>query len=469
MPRQPNPQNRLACDRCHGQKLRCQKGPASQGSCLRCSRSNTTCVFSPRQRRQVHTQVQAQEEGADSNAASIAPSPTAKEQAEVHPQSFTVDDNASPGAGLDFLDDDLFLDHDFGEMHHASTANADSVNPSALTLPVSSPSSNGWSAFLGIGPGSQPVFVDNLSPDSLTDWSSHFNGGCQLGIDKGFSLFGRAQAYTPGHVESASSDASTPPEVTFQDVDPTQCIRQLAELNVKLYEHAEILPAVTMDPNGQLPTSDGRLFPIDETFIVTQAFIDVVDRLYPRIGRISNFVPDHATVLLLLSCANRVFDIYQIIVGHMKACIAHRITPVTTDGRAVSLPKIHIGRYAPPSPAAITMHMLMVILMASNLFDQLQDVLGVWWHSPGDTTKTTPVQSGPERAEVELAVGQRARFPEFTDEAKSAMAVRAATVAREIVGARQQLLNTPGMRGNGMMNMAAETGPWHARDTYPKT
>ncbi|KAK3331808.1 hypothetical protein B0T19DRAFT_472826 [Cercophora scortea] len=452
MPRQPNPQNRLACDRCHGQKLRCQKGPAGQGSCLRCSRSNTACVFSPRQRRQVQ-----------GTAAPTAPSiPTTKEQVEAQSQSQSqqrsstaVEHDAYHQAGLDFLDDNLFLNHDFGEMHHDGTKNSDSVNLSALTfplpLPASPPDSNGWSAFLGINPGSQPILVNNPKPDPPADWSSIFNGGCQLGIDKGFSLFGKFPTYTPGHVESASSDASTPPEeATLQDVDPTQCIRQLAELNVKLYEHAEILPAVTMDPNGQLPTSDGRLFPIDETFTITQAFIDVVDRLYPRVGRVSHFVPDHATVLLLLSCANRVFDIYQIIIGHMKACIAHRVTPVTADGRAISLPKIRIGRYAPPSPAAITMHMLMVILMASNLFDQLQDVLGVWWN--GDTATTAPVQSGPERAEVELAVGQRARFPEFTDEAKSAMAVRAARVAKEIVGTRQQLLNTPGMRGDGMMN-----------------
>ena len=43
----PGPvRTRLACDRCHSQKLRCPKDPASS-ACTRCARAGATCTFSP--------------------------------------------------------------------------------------------------------------------------------------------------------------------------------------------------------------------------------------------------------------------------------------------------------------------------------------------------------------------------------------------------------------------------------------
>ncbi|KAK0639805.1 hypothetical protein B0T16DRAFT_463442 [Cercophora newfieldiana] len=115
-----------------------------------------------------------------------------------------------------------------------------------------------------------------------------------------------------------------------------------------------------------------------------------------------------------------------------------------------TLPPFKIGSFSVPSPAAMTMHMLIVILMASNLFDQLQEVLGVR-NIAASTSSPSPLQSSHDRFEVEVAVGTRSHFPEFTDEAKSEVSRRARLVAGELVNTRQLLLDMPGMRSSVSM------------------
>lgn len=190
---------------------------------------------------------------------------------------------------------------------------------------------------------------------------------------------------------------------------------------------------------------DGRLFAIDKTFSMTQTLVDLVGRLYPPPDTDATGDVDQGTILLLLSCANRVFDIYELIVGHMRGCIKHKLTPVTSDGKTLLLPQLRIGSFAPPTPAAMAVHMLMVVLMASNLFDQLQQVLGVW---RTDRTGVSGPAMGTRRwTEVELAIGARSRFPDFTDEARSEVSRRASAVAGEILSTRQLLLDNVGLAG----------------------
>lgn len=45
-PAQPQ-QQRQACDRCHGQKLRCHRGVKPSGACQRCARAGEKCTYSP--------------------------------------------------------------------------------------------------------------------------------------------------------------------------------------------------------------------------------------------------------------------------------------------------------------------------------------------------------------------------------------------------------------------------------------
>ncbi|KAB5582844.1 hypothetical protein GE09DRAFT_284013 [Coniochaeta sp. 2T2.1] len=47
MGRDERPQQRQACDRCHWQKLRCDRETSDNGACLRCIKRRTSCTYSP--------------------------------------------------------------------------------------------------------------------------------------------------------------------------------------------------------------------------------------------------------------------------------------------------------------------------------------------------------------------------------------------------------------------------------------
>ena len=270
------------------------------------------------------------------------------------------------------------------------------------------------------------------------------------------------QARPPNQLPFDRGATDPTPSMTAPKMDPIYTIRELADLNVHLYQHAETLPPATSVVSDRRPSVKGRLFEIDETFQMTQRLVDIIHDLYPNNNTVTPLpsTPDQGTVLLLLSCANRVFNIYETIFSHMRGCINGHLTPVHADGMTVSLPSIRIGSFSPPSPAAVTMHMLMVILMASNLFDQLQEVLGL--HRSTRLERATETATADEenghvsrecshdRLEVELAVGTRTQFPDFTDQARSEVLRRARFVAGEIVSTRQMLLDMPGMRGSGV-------------------
>ncbi|KAK3368416.1 hypothetical protein B0H63DRAFT_488428 [Podospora didyma] len=414
MPRKHNPQNRLACDRCHSQKLRCQRQEGQGGGCQRCTRANATCVFSPRQRR----------------VTACPPQPSPEQQ------------QLLPTPPL--LDETLLL----SDCQHDTQLTSTSVTQ----LPAESLHLD-FSAF------------DAIDPGSLSDWSGLLAFGSPPNLSSGGSEWEDMQIVdtVPSLSPDSSADTDIPSSVNDfpaagttdrnclspEELDPIpSSVRLLADLNVRLYEHAETLPplptaAATAVPSPPaVPSRENtNLFAIDETFHMTQALIDVVNRLYPSTPTM--FSPDQSTVLLLLSCANRVFDIYQVMISHMRFCLLHKITPVGRDGKGIRLPQLRIGTFAPPTPAALTMHMLMVILMASNLFDQLQEVLGVWRQS----NKARPVRSSHDPVEIELAVGKKTCFPDFTEDAKSEVVRRAGDVAGEIVSTRELLLSKSGLKG----------------------
>ena len=219
---------------------------------------------------------------------------------------------------------------------------------------------------------------------------------------------------------------SNAPTLTHQTPDIGDVVRKLATLNVELYQHNSTLPPTSSSRTDRTPSAEGRIFAIDETFRLTQSLIDTLRILYPSVGQANpEFVPDQGTLLLIMSCSTRVFDIYEVIFAHMRGCIQHSLTPVTPDGNTIRLPPLRIGSFAPPTPSAIAMHMLLVIIMASQLFDHLQEVLGSWHRS---------------------RAGSEARVPGFTNEAAAEMVNRARNVAGEILAARQMVLGIPGLQ-----------------------
>lgn len=236
--------------------------------------------------------------------------------------------------------------------------------------------------------------------------------------------------------------------VSGQSNEMVQYVRQLADLNVLLCEHMSMLPPLHTSPSqaGRVPSMNGQLFPIDKTFSLTQSLIDHLKQLYPQSGPIRSFIPDQGTLLLIMSCSGRVFDIYEVIFGHMRGCVNDNITPVTSNGQTLVLPQLKIGAYAPPKPTAIAMQMLLIVMLASELFDQLREVLGVWQRS---MTALKSGQLAPHSEDYDLVVETGPQYPSFPEGTRLEMERRAQIVAGEIVGMRRMLMNIPGMTGNG--------------------
>jgi hypothetical protein len=181
-------------------------------------------------------------------------------------------------------------------------------------------------------------------------------------------------------------------------------VQKLANLNVKLFEHHQTLPTRTSSVSYQAPTVDGRMFAMDQTFRLTQHLIDIMHEVLPliespKLGVASSSSPssqkvanatesednlttehraiDKGTLHLILSCYNRVLDTYELIFYHLRNCTTSSITPLYPDGTTVRIPPIQMGSYSQPPDTAVAMQMLLVIIMAAQLFDRLQDIMGL--------------------------------------------------------------------------------------------
>ncbi len=239
----------------------------------------------------------------------------------------------------------------------------------------------------------------------------------------------------------------------------------------------------------QADIEKGKMFAIDQTFKLTQTLIEVLVHLYPRfdssvvqheadllpflsltsandssavapqllqnnpkslhtfdsMGRSTNRLhkgqeppPSHppldqGTVLLILSCYHRLVDIYEGIFGHMQACIKHSITPITEDGQTFRLPPLKVGDYVAPASAAIAMQMMLVIRMSSQLFDQMQEVMGAG--------NPASVDLGRDGEDVRIDSTSRP-LSALTDMACQAMQIRACGMSERISSTRMMLLQS---------------------------
>ncbi|KAK1782650.1 hypothetical protein QBC45DRAFT_209721 [Copromyces sp. CBS 386.78] len=487
-------QSRLACDRCHSQKLRCPRldkttkhadGSSKQPrACVRCERAKVPCVFSPRQRRTVIPKSAGAPKPTPPNrniAASANATPASTGLTKTVP---TVPENEKVNSV---------------EVESRPCSLADPL-PSATTTPTD---------MEGLG---QDLYASSYldgsdlhvqMPDSCSDPSTTCTDMCPLSLDtttgidwdnlllpdplpplsQGWSLLDMDKSLHPAPApdplfpphgpqlpfdlmtNSSNNDMdpilflpSSNPPVDYsnpQALTPYSPVRQLANLNVSLYEHLCLIPQLystrglpTLTPVLRIDVLEKRLLAIDHTFQLTQELIDIVGKLYPRSVPLSGddaptvhgtgtggvpLAQDQATMLLLLSCAQRVCDVYDLMLSHMGKCIKKNTLAHFNDGglKPVRLPPFRVaGVFAPPpTDKAVTLHMFMVMMMASNLFDQLQEVLGLWRHEE---------QAGLDAVDLQ--------YPDFGGrEAKEAIRKKARDVTMEIVSIRQMIMSFPGM------------------------
>lgn len=282
------------------------------------------------------------------------------------------------------------------------------------------------------------------------------------------------------------------------------CIRQVAELNVRLFEHADKLPplpsktatehntsAVRREGSSADPwqSGDSETFPIDQTFHLTRAFMDMLCHFYPRPKGSANSPPsssdppnqpnmyptpsthdqtnlpqvanppavDRGTALLILSCYHRLIDIYEGIFGHARACIKHKVAPKTADGKSFRLPQMQIGSYVPPESSALAMEMLLMIQMSSQLFDQMREILsrsGLFAADPRPGEAVVRAAAGQDIWRTAAAAATDEAGGQCTQAAASCCTIesayedmekRATRMAENIAGTRQLLLQSGAM------------------------
>ena len=204
-------------------------------------------------------------------------------------------------------------------------------------------------------------------------------------------------------------------------------IQKLSDTNVKLFQHsATIPPVIESSPNlsealgnqekdGNTSSTShsllyfGQEFAIDQTFLLSQQLIDILNELFPRFLKNSslreqsrtpllmqspsssprassntNQTPttdanpfasylDQGSILLVLSCYMRVIDIYDKICGHIRNCVSD--TSPAAKATQLTLPGLSIGGFSlHKSPA---MKIMLMLQLAEQLLDCIRDIVGL--------------------------------------------------------------------------------------------
>ncbi|KAK2767370.1 hypothetical protein FQN53_006456 [Emmonsiellopsis sp. PD_33] len=374
-------QIRSACDRCHAQKLRCERR-RGQDRCARCVRLDASCIFSPRQPR----------------TTTHPPRPRLKHQA-------PIDGTCSHGlSGLKGSDGNRAIDACQGTDFHAQYQPDNRLQLDLATPESLDTSHRGWS--------DTDLLVQETSFQGEEQFS--FLEFCN-GLDVSRSSFQHESTMpVPCGDTSIPLDGEAPPVNDITRDTPTtaaQYVRQLADLNVGLCENAAKLPPESVNPSDVIASLGGRVLAIEDSFSLIQSLMDVVNAVYSgpeapteqipqgsatpspfsfitrnppctqgsQLGPIalSRHVPDQATVLLVLSCYERAMGIFQILLTHIESCLKNPVFPTSSNGSPALLPQLQIGSFQPRIESAVAMKMLLFLIMAQQLFDQLQHVLRV--------------------------------------------------------------------------------------------
>ena len=171
-------------------------------------------------------------------------------------------------------------------------------------------------------------------------------------------------------------------------------IRELSNLNVKLYAHASSIPKPPNSATEPLSWKD-KDFAMDQTFELSQSMIALLNRLSPprymenslnNSPKFGSLNPqsshpladpespciDQASMLIILSCHMRLMETYDYIFRNMQACLDRSSIMAPED--YVSLPSVSVGSFSFPPTSA--MQLTMVLHCASEILDQLRKVTG---------------------------------------------------------------------------------------------
>ncbi|KAF2268645.1 hypothetical protein CC78DRAFT_529665 [Lojkania enalia] len=233
-------------------------------------------------------------------------------------------------------------------------------------------------------------------------------------------------------------------------------VRDLADLNVKLLEHAATLPPPLNQHAAPKDVPGGKLLAIDQTFTLTRTLISILKRLYTGIaedGKRYEGLIDQATVLLFLSCYYRLVDIYERVFVNMRSCVQNPDRPTPEDER-VTLPLLQIGSYVPPpipkgdkevAPpiSAFSMHIIFIFMLCAQLCEQMRDIIatGISHAESGVLVRETTELSSTQES-LHSGVGLLGSDPEspFDEMARNAMWKRSNELSEQMRLTKQALV-----------------------------
>jgi hypothetical protein len=168
-------------------------------------------------------------------------------------------------------------------------------------------------------------------------------------------------------------------------------VRELGTMNVRLYDHFCTLPAPSHHANDSHSTPDPSSpgsFAVDETFTLTNTFIMLLRQLQVSLNDPVNAGAsmDQATTFLILSCFHRLMDIHGFIATSIQGCSQNPQMPLPGEQPLVTLPPMQVGSYTPAqlqrngterpaSLSTVSMHMMVVLTLSSQLCQQLHEII----------------------------------------------------------------------------------------------
>ncbi|THC88595.1 hypothetical protein EYZ11_011960 [Aspergillus tanneri] len=227
------------------------------------------------------------------------------------------------------------------------------------------------------------------------NWLGMTAGGCptnaieqanwQQVFNREWALLSSNDAVAPSNWSPASTGSHS-----ADDGSENRCalgmVQQLSELNVELYAHEMTVPKPPMSVSEPLSWKD-KDFAIDRTFHLSQRFIEVLNRQYPRyletarlsgsetatsdVGLSGAFGLDQGSCLLTLSCYLRLVKTYDNIFGNMQACLDR--SSVTPRGDYVNLPGVQVGSFSLPHSSAL--QIVLILQLARHLLTRMGEVV----------------------------------------------------------------------------------------------
>ncbi|RHZ63427.1 uncharacterized protein CDV56_104737 [Aspergillus thermomutatus] len=382
--RPSQPVTRLACNRCHQQKLRCHRSLIPGQPCARCENARVECIFEPplRPGRPSTRRKSRSKPTSPSKSVTASSSVTPPRHQEEDPSA-----NDPPGGYLSELDG-LF------EVVASECPMASSNDDQVSLSPFPEPSPNepfvslGCRSPLNSGPLCMaPDWLHLSAPKSHSSSLSHGETIQPTAASAMTNPFGTTTS------SSSSSSVSTPSLLAAADVN----FYRLSELSMTLHEyHCQLVTA-----HGA--QSDSVVDPpptIDQILAVTQSLAEILSPVPSHHNRSNNNLPpnhkplcpcprtemdlpfhvacrsspDGATALLILSCYLRLLHLYNAALSSPSAVAVRPMSPAGNgNGNGIGMQplRFQIGCFSTP----MTSSMALLACVSSQLLGNLEAAL----------------------------------------------------------------------------------------------